>query len=127
MEATHSHCLDGRSEMLQVEERKQAPISLQLEKMSCPQWKWTAFISDEDRREGLNSLGFAVAQMATNLYAMQETQVWSLGWKDPLEKGMATHSRILAWRIPWTEEPGGLQPMALQESDVTEWPTLLNH
>ena len=41
--------------------------------------------------------------------AVQETQVQSLGWEDPLEEGMATHSSILAWRIPWTEEPGGLQ------------------
>ena len=40
---------------------------------------------------------------------MQETQVWSLGWEGPLEKGMGTHSSILAWRIPWTEEAGGLQ------------------
>ena len=46
--------------------------------------------------------------------AMQETRVWSLSWKDLLEKGMATHSSILAWRIPWTEEPGGLQSMASQ-------------
>ena len=44
----------------------------------------------------------------------QETQVWSLGWEDPLEEGMATHSNILAWRIPWTEEPGGLQSMGFQ-------------
>ena len=49
-----------------------------------------------------------VAQMVKNLSAMQETQVQSLGWEDPLEKGMATHSSILAWRIPWTEEPDGL-------------------
>ena len=49
-----------------------------------------------------------VAQMVNNLPAMQETQVWSLIWEDPLEKEMATHSSILAWRIPWTEEPGGL-------------------
>ena len=49
--------------------------------------------------------------MVKNLPAMQETQVRSLGWEDPLEKGMATHSSILAWRIPWTEEPGGLQSM----------------
>ena len=49
-----------------------------------------------------------VAQMRKNLPAMQETWVPSLGWKDPLEKGMATHSSILAWRIPWIEEPGGL-------------------
>ena len=44
------------------------------------------------------------AQMVKNLPAMQETQVWFLGWEDPLEKGMATHSSILAWRITWTEE-----------------------
>ena len=49
--------------------------------------------------------------MVKNLPAMQETQVGSLSWEDPLEKGMATHSSILAWRIPWTEELGGLQFM----------------
>ena len=52
-----------------------------------------------------------VAQMVKNLPAMQETHVPSLGWEDPLEKGMATHSNILAQRIPWTEKPGGLQFM----------------
>ena len=50
-----------------------------------------------------------VAQIVENLPALGETQVRSLGREDPLEKGMATHSSILAWRIPWTEEPGGLQ------------------
>ena len=55
-----------------------------------------------------------VIQMVKNLPAMQETQVWSQGWEDPLEKGMATHGSILAWRIPWTEEPGGLQSMGLK-------------
>ena len=54
-----------------------------------------------------------------NLPAMQETQVQSLGWEDPLEKGVATHSSILAWRIPQTEEPSGLQSMGLQ-SNTTE-------
>ena len=49
------------------------------------------------------------AQPVKNLPAMQETWVQPLGWEDSLEKGMATHSNILAWRIPWTEEPGGLQ------------------
>jgi len=49
-----------------------------------------------------------MAQMLKNLPTMQETQVWSLGQEDSLEKGMATHSSILVWRIPWTEEPGGL-------------------
>ena len=54
-----------------------------------------------------------VAQMVKNLPATQETWVQSLGWEDPLEKGMATHSNLLAWRIPRTEEPGGLQSMGL--------------
>ena len=58
--------------------------------------------------------GSWVAQMVKNLPAMQETQVQTLGWKDPLEKGMATLSSILAWEIPWTEEPGGLQSMGSQ-------------
>ena len=52
--------------------------------------------------------------MVKNPPAMNETQVRFLGGKDPLEKGMATHSSILAWRIPWTEEPGGLQSMGPQ-------------
>ena len=56
-----------------------------------------------------------VAQMVKNPPAMQETQVWTLGLEDPLEKGMATHSSIPAWRIPWTEEPDGLQSMGLQK------------
>ena len=47
---------------------------------------------------------------------MQDTRVWSLGWEDPLEKEVETHSRILAWRIPWTEEPGGQQSMELQRT-----------
>ena len=55
-----------------------------------------------------------VAQRLKVLPAMQETWVRSLGWEDPLEKEMATHSSILAWRIPWMEEPGGLQSMGLQ-------------
>ena len=55
-----------------------------------------------------------VAQMVKNPPAMQETWLRSLGWGDPLEKRMATHASILAWRIPWTEEPEGLQSMRLQ-------------
>ena len=51
-----------------------------------------------------------MAQTVKNLPALWEPQVQSLGQEDPLEKGMATHSSILPWRIPWTEEPGGLQP-----------------
>ena len=52
-----------------------------------------------------------VGQTVKNLCAMQETWVQSLGWEDPLEKGMVTHSSILAWKSPWTEEPGRLQSM----------------
>ena len=55
-----------------------------------------------------------LVQTVKNLPAMQETQVQSLGGEDPLEEGMATHSSILAWRIPWTEEPGGLQSIGSQ-------------
>ena len=61
-----------------------------------------------------------VAQMVKCLSTMRETQVRSLGWEDPLEKEMVTHSSILAWRIPWTEDPAGLQSMGLKESDMTE-------
>ena len=62
------------------------------------------------------SLGwvFLVAQLVKTLPAMWETWVWSLGWEDPLEMGMAIHSSTLAWRIPWMEEPGGLQSMGSQ-------------
>ena len=59
-----------------------------------------------------------VTQTVKNLLAMPETRVPSLGWEDPLEKGMATHSNILAWEIPWSEEPAGLQSMGLQRVDL---------
>ena len=62
-----------------------------------------------------------MAQMINNLPAMQETWVPSLGQDDSMEKGMATHSSVLAWRIPWTEEPGRLQSVGLKESDMIEW------
>ena len=62
---------------------------------------------------------FPVAEMVKNLLAMQETQVGSLGREDPLEKEMATHSSILGWKIPWTEETGRLQSVGSQESDTT--------
>ena len=57
-----------------------------------------------------------MAQVVENLPAVQETHVRSLGWEDPLKKGMAIHSRILAWRIPWIEESGGLQSMGSQRA-----------
>ena len=59
-----------------------------------------------------------VVQLVKNLPARQETQVRFLGWEDSLEEGMATHSSILAWRIPWTEEPSGLQSHV---GDLTTW------
>ena len=62
--------------------------------------------------------------MVKNLPAKQETWVRSLGQEDPLEEGMATHCSILAWRIPWTEEPGRLQSMALKKMGMTQQ---LNH
>ena len=61
-------------------------------------------------------LASLVAQTVKNLLAMQETQVWFLGWEDPLEKEMAIHSGVLTWRISWTEEPGGLQFMGSQRA-----------
>ena len=62
-----------------------------------------------------------MVQMVKNPSAMQETRVQSLGREDPLEKGMATHSSILAWRIPWTEEPGGLRSMGSQGVEQVAW------
>ena len=65
-----------------------------------------------------------MAQMVKNLPAMQETWIQPLGYEDPMEKGMATHSSILAWKMSWTEEPGRLQSMGsaphCKESDMTE-------
>ena len=61
-----------------------------------------------------------MSETVKNLPVMQETWVQYLGWEDTLEEGMATHSSILAWRIPVTEEPGGLSPQGHKESDTTE-------
>ena len=65
-------------------------------------------------------LDFPVGSVVKNLPTMWETQVWFLGWEDPLEEEVATHSRILAWRIAWTEELSKLQPRGHKESDTTE-------
>ena len=61
-----------------------------------------------------NKWASLVAQMVKSLLAMQETWVQSVGWEDPMEREMATHSSTLAWKISWTEKPGGLQSMGLQ-------------
>ena len=68
---------------------------------------------------GLYFWASLITQLVKNPPAMQETWVWFLSLENPLEKEMATHSSILAWKIPWTEESGGLQSMGSQESDVT--------
>ena len=60
--------------------------------------------------ENIYGCVFTVGQLVKNLPIMQETWIWSLGWEDPLEKGMATHSSILSWKISWTEDPGGYSP-----------------
>ena len=76
------------------------------------------FLRDHSTSVELTSLPFKwaspVAKMVKNLPAIRETWVRSLGQEDPLEKGMATHSSILSWRIPWTDKPGGLEFMGLQ-------------
>ena len=72
-------------------------------------WSWVAWMSSL-----FHAWASLVVQLVKNLPAVQETWVWSLGWEDPLEKEMATHSSTLAWRIPWTEEPGRPQSMESQ-------------
>ena len=67
--------------------------------------------AEEHSKNTLFSFLPYMVQLVTNLHAMQETRVQFLGWKDALEEGLATQSSILAWRIPWTEEPGGPQSM----------------
>ena len=64
--------------------------------------------------------GLPLAQMVKNLPAVQETQVQYLGWEDPLEKGKAAHSSILAWEIPWIEKPSGLWSTEPKQLDMTE-------
>ena len=86
-------------------------VSYSLHPLTLPSTELSTF----SRKAGAS----LVAQMVKNLPAMQETQVWSLDLEDPLEKGMASHSRILAWRIPWTEESDGLySPWSCKESDT---------
>ena len=82
--------------------------------LSC-NWSLDAKVTQTNESNRASLLSKSVK----NLPAMQETQVPSLGWEDPPEKEMATHSIILAWRTPWTEEPSRLQSMVSQESDMT--------
>ena len=69
---------------------------------------------------GPSQVAFQVLLVVRILLPMQEMHVRSLGQGDPLQEGVATHSNILAWRIPWTEEPGGLQSVGHKDSDTTE-------
>ena len=71
-----------------------------------------------------DNYSYSLAQAVKNLPAIQETRVLSLGQEDLLEKGMATHSSLLAWRIPWTEDRVGYSPWTHKESDMTEQRTL---
>ena len=76
------------------------------------------------KKDGSGFESSLVAQMVKNLPAKWETWVRSLGWEDHVKKGMTTYSSILAWRFPWTEEPGGDSPWGHKESDTTERLTL---
>ena len=108
-----------------------APVYLMKRENLTGTYSWaTTFPTDHEHfyRPPVSDRTSLVAQTVKNLPAMQETWVRSLGREDPLEKGMANHSRILAWRIPWTEKPGGLHSTGSQESqelDTTEQLILL--
>ena len=127
---TNAVLIQGRKEAVLFSFQLPSPTNLALlEFQAC--WR-SNIMHGEKRSLGSSSFGFEpkicslhyvgllvnwaslVAQMVKNLPAMQDTWVWSLGGKDPLEKGMATHSSILSWRIPRTEEPGGLQSLGSQ-------------
>ena len=98
-----------KSETLRVVSRNLRHFSVGF--LDAPQY----LIRERGQTQTLNYFyASLVAQMVKNLPAVQETWVRSLCWEDPLEKGMATHSSILVWRIPWKEEPGGLQSVGSQ-------------
>ena len=81
----------------------------------------TTVINSGFWKEHQDTRASLMAQMVKNLPLMQETWVQSLGWEDPREEGMATHSSIPAWRIPWTEEPGRFQPTGLERLGYTHY------
>ena len=87
-------------------------------------------ISNSGKEVGIgrnnDEISHVMVKTVKNLPSLQETCVQSLGWEDPLEEGMATHSSILTWRIPWTEDPGGLQFRGLQRVRHTERLSLLD-
>ena len=90
------------------------PIFSSSEQSSCSSLYYIRFLRLRLLKLNLRTGASLVAQRLKHRPAMRETWVRSLGWEDPLEKEMATHSSILAWRVPWTEEPGGLQATGSQ-------------
>ena len=82
-------------------------------------WDFELMENMQNAVSAIQIIASSVAQLVKNPPSMEKTWVWSLGQEDPLEKEMATHSRILAWEIPWAEEPGGLWSIGSQESDMT--------
>ena len=88
-------------------------------------WRLNPIMSEKFLGQCMVQSGSLIAQLVKNLPAIRETWIWSLVWEDPLEKGMATHSSILAWRLSWTEEPGGscCSPWGCKESEMIEWLT----
>ena len=90
-----------------------------LRKLRILGWRWTHVPKSNFQLPRFCWETSLVAQSVKRLPITRETQVWSLGWEDPLEKEMATHSSTLAWKIPWTEECGGLQSMGSQR--VRQW------
>ena len=95
------------------------PLSLLINLESIQSWELGGTLTEKNIPSE-PSVSPGGVQTVKNRPAMRETRVRSLGREDPLEKGKATHSSILAWRIPWTVEPGGLQSMGHKESDTTE-------
>ena len=106
----HVHCI---GDAIQPSHPLDTPFSFCLQAFPASgTFPISRLFASDDQNTGASAFRASLAaQMVNNLPAVPETRLRSLGWEDPLEKGMATHSSVLAWRIPWTEEPGRLQSM----------------
>ena len=104
----------GKAEDLKGTVNFQRPTYSLWTGQGCVSQPWPIFSSEKCRRISPLHWGCPGGSAVKNLLARQEPQIWSLGRDDPLEEGMTTQSSILAWRIPWTEEPGGLRSIGLQ-------------